>query len=77
MSVPSGNTAKLSVVDGRLRLTLLRGHGNTKIVYYPKVQVLRNRVRVGCITVTKEAAKKLLSSPVGFVQHYDGSETNI
>lgn len=54
--------------DGRFRLLVKNGIGKA-IVRYPKIQILKNRVRVGCITVSKEAAQKLLAyQETGYLQ---------
>ena len=67
---------KLSLVDGRFKLTeysqVATDNGKSKSrivsVRYPQIQILKNRIRVGCTTVTREAAKKLLDYGTGFVQ---------
>jgi hypothetical protein len=39
-----------------------------KSIRYPKIQILKNRVRVGCITVSREAARKLFNAEEGYLQ---------
>jgi hypothetical protein len=68
--------SKLSFVDGRFRLTEYatvldeKGKPKSRIrnVRYPQIQILGNRIRVGCTTVTREAVLKLLGYENGFVQ---------
>jgi hypothetical protein len=67
---------KLSLVDGRFKLTEVyfiptdNGKSKTRMVSvrYPQIQILKNRIRVGCTTLSREAVKKLLGYDVGFVQ---------
>lgn len=72
---------KLSLVNGRFKLTeyaeVATDNGKSKSrivnVRYPQIQILKNRIRVGCTTVTREVVEKLMSSELGFVQ----GESNI
>jgi hypothetical protein len=60
--------SKLDYVDGRFRLTeyasIPTDNGKTvtkKVsVRYPQIAVFKNRVRVGCTTVSRAAALKLI-----------------
>ncbi len=64
MGLPDVVGYKLSLdEDGRFKLVT-----SDKRIRYPKVQVLKNRIRVGCITVNKDALCKLINYDVGFVQ---------
>lgn len=59
MSIPKETLGKLSVKNGRFILRT-KTDGDPKVhVRYPKVELKSNRIKVGCITVTKEAAKIL------------------
>jgi hypothetical protein len=69
--------AVLSLVDGRFKLVesaIVRDMngkrvGVTRRVRYPKIQILKRGIRVGCTTVSREAALKLLNiKETGFLQ---------
>ena len=66
----------LRLVNGRFKLTeyatVATDNGKSKArvvsVRYPQIQVLKNRIRVGCTTVSREAVLKLLGYGNGYVQ---------
>ena len=77
MSLPKLNKASLTVKNGRFRLVVVNEvvadpEGNVvkrKHIRYPQIQILKNRIRVGCITVSREAALKLIGfGSEGYVQ---------
>lgn len=72
MSIAPIKKASLTLdKDHRFRLVVVEKMGDRllKKIRYPKVQLLKNRIRVGCITVSRAAAKELLHyRDIGFVQ---------
>lgn len=63
MAIPPQALSKLSIKKGKFVLHTKYytvDKVNRVRVRYPKVELKSNRVKVGCVTVTKEAAQRIL-----------------